>query len=74
MGNIFFTLNTVLPVFIIIFIGTLLRKIKLINEDFISIASKVVFNLALPSLVFVSVSNADLKELAVFNEIMFAII
>ena len=72
MENIIFTLNTVLPVFIIIFIGTFLRHIKIIDADFISTASKLVFKIALPALVFIKVSNANLKELAVLNEILFA--
>ena len=74
MNNILFTLNTVLPVFIIIFIGYLLKRAKFINENFISISSNLVFKIALPSLVFIKVSNADIKELAVYNEIIFAII
>jgi len=74
MENLLFTLNTVLPVFIIIFIGVILKRINFINEDFISVASKLVFKIALPSLVFIKVSNANLKELAVFSELLYTVI
>jgi predicted permease len=74
MEYFLFTLNTVFPVFIIIFIGFLLKKINFINEDFISVSSNLVYKVALPSLIFIKVSNVNIKELAVFSEILFAVL
>lgn len=69
MENILFTFNTVLPVFIIIFLGKILRLINFINDDFINKSSDFVFYVAFPALIFNEVSNANFKELASIGEI-----
>ena len=65
MENIIFATNVVLPVFLLVFIGVVLKKTKIINHDFCRTASKVVFNVTLPSLVFLKISSADYSH--VFN-------
>lgn len=57
------TFQAVAPVFIIAFIGMLLRKIRLITDPFITISSRLVFHVALPCLVFVKLSVVDLSRL-----------
>jgi len=59
MNNLIFSLNVVIPVFLIIILGVVLKSTKQINETFISISSKVVFNVAMPALVFMKLSTAD---------------
>ncbi len=59
MQNIVFTLNTVAPVFLIVAVGYLLRRIGLMNENFINLSSKIVFSVSLPALIFVELSSSD---------------
>lgn len=54
-----FTLATVAPVFLICFLGIFLRKIRLIDDDFVHISSKLVFTVALPALIFIKLSASD---------------
>lgn len=61
MVHILSAINVVLPIFIIIFIGYLLKTKKIITDDFVSIIMKLVFNISLPSLLFLKVSQADLS-------------
>jgi malonate transporter len=59
MDQFLFTLTTVAPVFLICFLGIFLRKVRLIDEDFVNISSKLVFTVALPALIFIELSETD---------------
>lgn len=54
------TLNVTLPVFIMVFVGLLLKRLRWIDQAFISTASMLVFRATLPTLVFLSIVRADL--------------
>ena len=59
IDNLIFTANIVAPVFLIIALGFLLRKLKIINESFVTVTSKFVFNVCLPALIFMELYNID---------------
>lgn len=61
MQNFLLIVSLVAPVFIIVGIGVLFRKAKIINDNFIKISSKLVFNLSLPALVFSEISRMDMS-------------
>ncbi|BBP61491.1 AEC family transporter [Pseudomonas sp. St316] len=54
------TLNITAPVFAMLFLGTLLKRIGWINDNFIHIASSLVFNVTMPALLFLGILHADL--------------
>ncbi|MCP1315003.1 AEC family transporter [Halomonas sp. 707D7] len=54
------TLDTTLPVFAMVFIGIVLKRLRLIDRDFVSTASALVFRATLPTLIFLSLIKADL--------------
>ncbi len=47
------------PIFLMLLLGVVLKRINLINEPFIETASKLVFQVTLPALLFLSIVNAD---------------
>ena len=55
------TLNVTLPVFAMVFIGIGLKRWGWIDSAFVSTASKLVFKATLPTLVFLSIVQADLE-------------
>lgn len=55
------TLNVTLPVFIMVFLGLLLKRLRWIDQNFIATASLLVFRATLPTLVFLSIVRADLE-------------
>jgi predicted permease len=55
------TLETILPVFAMVFIGIGLRLIGWINHEFVNTASLLVFKATLPTLVFLSIIRTDLS-------------
>ncbi len=72
MEHIITALEVVLPVFAVIAIGYFLRWRGLINEQFVGMAMKVIFNACLPSMLFLKVSKAEVSVLFKGDAIMFA--
>jgi len=61
MQNLIFSLNVVSPVFLIILLGIVLKRSHIIDDTFISVSSKVVFNVAMPALVFNEICRIDFR-------------
>ena len=55
------TLTTIIPIFIIILLGWLARAYGFIRSEFIEPANRLVFYLAIPAMVFRSISKASLS-------------
>ncbi len=51
---------TLFPVLFLLLLGWLLFHCKMLNEGFVEAGAKLVFNLALPALLFFSISQADI--------------
>jgi len=56
------TVNVTGPIFILVAIGVILKRIDFIDDHFVQVSSKLVFSLCLPLLLFTSVVNNDLSE------------
>lgn len=59
MQNLVFTFNVVAPVFVIIFLGLILKKRRWIDQKFVAMSSRLVFSVTLPALVFSKISATD---------------
>lgn len=59
MSTLFFALNAILPILILILLGYSLKKIKFLNDDFFKVGNKFVFRVALPCLLFYNIYNID---------------
>ena len=75
LGEIFlFAFNAVMPIVLLILLGYFLKRIKLFNDSFLSVANKFVFNVSLPVLLFYNVYNIrDLGEIE-WSTVVFAVI
>ena len=71
IDNIIFTFNIIAPVFLIITLGFVIKKIGVINENFVAITSKFVFNISLPAFIFMKISNIDLTAVLDMGQIIF---
>lgn len=71
LENIVFTANIVAPVFLIIAVGYLAKKRKIINEVFVDVTSKFVFQVSLPVFIFMKISQLDLSQVFEFNQIFY---
>ena len=71
LENIIYTGNIVAPVFLMILLGYLLKRIGVINENFVAITSKFVFNVSLPAFIFMKISALDLTAALDIEQIIF---
>jgi len=55
------TLTITAPVFAMLFLGVLLKRVGWINDSFIHTASSLVFNVTMPALLFLGIYHADLR-------------
>ena len=62
MNNLIYSLNATVPIFMIILLGWLLKKINIINDDFISVNNKLAFNILFPVLLFRDLSRMKIAE------------
>lgn len=60
MGSVIFIFNIVLPIFLLIVLGLFLKRIKIINDNFVKQLSTFVFKVLLPALIFLELSNVDI--------------
>lgn len=63
MDYVIFSINIVFPIFIIIFMGFVLKRKGLITDDFITSSSSVIYYLALPTKLFYDVAKSDFYSL-----------
>jgi malonate transporter len=71
MENVLFALNAVLPVFLLIITGIFLKKLTILDDQFIAKSTKLVFKVALPALIFQKISRADFSQLFDGKEIFY---
>lgn len=62
MSNFIYSINATMPVFLVIVLGWWLKRIHLLNDEFVLVADKLVFKVALPVFVFRDIANADLSN------------
>jgi len=73
LDNFLFSLNAVAPLFIVLFLGYALRKKDVLTEGFVSSGNKLVFYVALPASIFLSVYTAELTGLLDWGFAAFAV-
>ena len=71
IDNIIFTGNVVAPVFLLIALGYFVKRIGVINENFVEVTSRFVYSVSLPALVFINIVEIDLSEAIDFNQIIY---
>lgn len=65
MENLMFSLNMILPIFMLIVLGFVFKNMKILSKEFSDCATNLVFYCALPCSLFNSVRNTDVRS--VFN-------
>ncbi|SBS31440.1 putative transporter YfdV [Marinomonas spartinae] len=68
-----FSLSITIPIFLILVLGVALYRIRLINDNFVDVASKLVFNITLPALLFISISRTNITKNTDFSLALYAV-
>ena len=61
------------PIFVILVLGIILARMGVITEAFIEAGSKLVFNVTLPALLFITISKTNIEHIANFSLIGYAL-
>ncbi|MBE6708232.1 MAG: AEC family transporter [Ruminococcaceae bacterium] len=62
LDSFVFSLNATLPVFLLILVGMLLRRIGIFTEEYAAMTDRFVFKIALPVLLFKDISGMSLRD------------
>jgi len=73
LANFIFSINAVIPLFLMLFLGYTFKKLEFISGGFVTSGNKMVFYVALPATLFRSVYNAQLGELLDMRFAAFAV-
>ncbi len=63
MQNLIVVAGLVAPVFLIVALGYFLKKLGMINDNFVKLSSRIVFSVSLPALIFIEISKTDLTRI-----------
>ena len=74
LDNFLFSLNVVVPVFLVMILGYVLKKTDVISAGFLTSGNKVVYYIGLPALLFRGVYTTDISEFMDFRFTAFALI
>ena len=70
LTNLFFTLNAVMPIVLVIAVGYFLKSIRLFDEKFFPLLNKLCFRCCLPCLLFFNVYNVEnISEISRYGKI-----
>ena len=63
MENFVFSLNATMPLFLLAVLGWLMMRFGLFTAEFVRVADKFVFQVALPAMLFRDIATADIREI-----------
>ena len=69
MENILLSLNVVMPICLMMLLGFVLRQVNIIDESNVRFLNRLVFNVLLPIMLFINISESSLGS--VFNKNLF---
>ncbi len=73
-SNFLFALSAIAPIFLVLAVGWLLRRVQMVNDGFVETASRLVFNVGLPSLIFVNLVKLDLAQILAPRQLAYAVL
>lgn len=65
MSNFLFSINVTIPIFLVMVVGYFLRRIGILNENFVNVSNKFNFTVTLPVLLYKDLASVDI--MAVFD-------
>lgn len=71
MNNLIFSLNTTMPIFLVMVIGYVLKQIGMLNDNFVTVANKFNFKVTLPFMLFRDISTVNIREIFDLKYVLF---
>lgn len=61
MESFFYSINATVPIFLVMILGGIIKKLDIIDDHFVNKANKYVFLVALPAMLFKDISQSNVK-------------
>lgn len=61
MESFFYSINATVPIFLVMILGAIIKKCKIIDDHFVNKANKYVFLVALPAMLFKDIAQSDVR-------------
>jgi len=74
LENLIYSLNATMPVFLVMVGGYLLKRLKMTNESFVSVANKINFKVTLPALLLKDLAGSDITKEFDLNYVLYCAI
>ncbi len=74
LSNLTYSVNAVLPIFILVILGYLLKRFRFLSDEFCEVSERVVFKIALPIMLFQEVAKSSLEVIGDMRLILFCVI
>ncbi|MCL2415684.1 MAG: AEC family transporter [Defluviitaleaceae bacterium] len=74
LDNLIFSLNIVIPIFLVIVLGYFLKKRGILGEGFLKGGNKVVFMFGIPANLFISLYTAEISDIFDIGFVIFAVV
>ncbi len=71
MSNFLFSINVTIPIFLVMVVGYFLRRIHILNDNFVSVANKLCFTVTLPVLVYRDLASVNILEIFDWKYVIF---
>ena len=74
MSNFLFSVNVTVPIFLVMVLGYFLRRIGMLNDNFVTVANKFNFKVTLPFLIFKDLASVDIFHVFDLKYVLFCAI
>ena len=71
LDHFIYSLNATIPVFLVIVLGWVLYRFKLLNDNFVTVANQLTYSVTLPVMLFLEIAQMDAASLLDFRFLMF---
>lgn len=74
INNLIFSLNTTIPIFILMLLGMFFKKIGLFDDHFVTKMNQFVFKICLPTLLVLDLAKTNIRQAWDFSFVLFCLI
>jgi len=71
MSNFLFSVNVTIPIFLVMVVGYFLRRIGILNDNFVNVSNKFNFTVTLPVLLYKDLASVDIMEVFDLKYVLF---
>lgn len=62
MDSFIYSLNATIPIFLVMIAGGIIKKAGIVNDNFVDVANRYVYKVALPILLYMDIATADIRN------------